>query len=68
MTFRGMVNNAMATKLPTIEKSTVCCPQEYYCLLKAMIMFNVIVDNVAIKMLTTSCIMHPPRLAGHGFH
>ena len=28
MTFRGMVNNAMAAKLPTIEESTVCCPHE----------------------------------------
>ena len=28
MTFRGMVNNAMAAKLPTTEKNTVCCPQE----------------------------------------
>ena len=28
MTFRGMVNNAMAAKLPTTEESTVCCPQE----------------------------------------
>ena len=65
MTFRGMVNNAMAAKLP-LKK--VRCVVHMNCLLKAMIVFNVIVDNVAIKMLTTSCIMHPPRLAGHGLH
>ena len=28
MTFHGMVNDAMAAKLPTIEESTVYCPQE----------------------------------------
>ena len=28
MTFRGMVNDAMAPKLTTIEESMVCCPQE----------------------------------------
>ena len=67
MTFHGMVNNAMTAKLPTIEESKVCCPQELL-ILKAMIMFDVIIDNVAVKMLTTSCIMHPPRLAGHGLH
>ena len=28
MTFCGMVNDAMAAKLPIIEESMVCCPQE----------------------------------------
>ena len=51
-----------------LKKVRCAVHKNNYCLLKAMIIFNVIVDNVAVKMLTTSCIMHPPRLAGHGFH
>ena len=46
-----MVNNAMAAKLPTTKESTVCCPQEL--LVEGYDHVNVIVDSVAVKMLTT---------------
>ena len=47
MTFCGMVNNAMAAKLPTIEEVRYVFHKN--CLLLKAMMFNMIVDNVAIN-------------------
>ena len=47
VTFRGMVNNAMAAKLPTIEEVRYVFHKN--CLLLKAMTFNMIVDNVAVN-------------------
>ena len=70
VTFHGMVNNAMVAKLPTTEEVRYAFHKN--CLLLKAMMFNMIVDNVAVNkckphhaFLWPHC---PRRLAGHGLH